>query len=446
MLDDCWWEAYITDRRSATGIAAGVERAVDAGVLTAGCTLPPIRGLAGELGVNPNTVSAAYRTLRRRGVVETAGRRGTRVRPRLGSALREDIAVPVAAGSHDLAGGNPDPRLLPAPGGPLGDANPDAEPVLYGWPAEDDGLRRVATESFGADGVPEGTVAVACGALDAVEKALLSRLRPGDRVAVEDPGWHALLDLLGLLGLEPHGVPVDDQGPLPDAFASALGAGARAVVVTSRAQNPFGSALSGRRAEALREVMAAHPQALLIEDDHGFAFTSSPFHSLAPAARDWMLVRSVSKFLGPDLRTAVLVGDPQTVEGVRTRQRVTQGWVSHTLQRTAARLWREAADTPRHVAARYDERRQALIDALARHAVPAHGASGLNVWVPVPEETGVVSRLQDRGWAVAPGARFRISGRPGMRITTAALDPAEAPSLAADVAASLRPETAGRGT
>ncbi|WP_236700525.1 hypothetical protein [Allosalinactinospora lopnorensis] len=157
-------------------------------------------------------------------------------------------------------------------------------------------------------------------------------------------------------------------------------------------------------------------------------------------------MRSVSKSLGPDLRTAALVGDPETVAGVRTRQRVTHGWTSHALQRAAAQLWREAGERPRRVAARYDGRRQALLDALARDAVPAHGRSGLNVWVPVPEETGAVSRLQDRGWAVAPGARFRVAGPPGVRITTAELDPAEAPSLAADVAAALRPEPAGRGT
>ncbi|MBB4929657.1 DNA-binding transcriptional MocR family regulator [Lipingzhangella halophila] len=446
MLDESWWAAYITDRRSATGIAAGVERAVNAGVLTAGRALPPIRAFAGELGVNPNTVSAAYQTLRRRGVVETAGRRGTRVRPRLGSALREDIAVAVPESARDLSSGNPDPKLLPALGGPLGDAVRGAEPVLYGQPADDGELHRVATESFRVDGVPDGTVAVAGGTLDAVEKALLTRLRPGDRVAVEDPGWHALLDLLGLLGLEPHGVSVDDEGPLPDELAGALGAGARAAVVTSRAQNPFGSALGGQRAEALRGVLAAHPEVLLVEDDHGFAFTSAPFHSLAPAARDWMLVRSASKSLGPDLRIAALVGDSETVAGVRTRQRVTHGWVPHVLQRAAARLWREAGEWSRQVAASYDGRRQTLLDALTGYAVPAYGRSGLNVWVPVSEETGVVSRLQERGWAVAPGARFRLASQPGIRITTASLDPAVAPSLASDVAAALRPEPTGRGT
>lgn len=68
--------------RGSHEIADSVERELANGDLDAGSALPPIRELAGGLGVNPNTVAAAYRLLRDRGLVETGGRRGTRVRPR----------------------------------------------------------------------------------------------------------------------------------------------------------------------------------------------------------------------------------------------------------------------------------------------------------------------------------------------------------------------------
>jgi DNA-binding transcriptional regulator YhcF (GntR family) len=71
---------------------------VGAGELEPGQLLPPMRELAVELGVNPNTVAAAYRTLRERGVIETAGRRGSRVRPKPATTGREHIRVEVPAG------------------------------------------------------------------------------------------------------------------------------------------------------------------------------------------------------------------------------------------------------------------------------------------------------------------------------------------------------------
>ena len=65
-------EYRIRGQRAAE-IAASIERAVGTGELKPEETLPPVRGLAVDLGVNPNTVAAAYRTLRERGVIETAG-------------------------------------------------------------------------------------------------------------------------------------------------------------------------------------------------------------------------------------------------------------------------------------------------------------------------------------------------------------------------------------
>ncbi|MEU1097496.1 GntR family transcriptional regulator, partial [Streptomyces sp. NPDC005877] len=80
---------YRISGRRASDIAADVERAVGTGQLAPGQPLPPLRELAGELGVNPNTVAAAYRLLRDRGVIETGGRRGSRVRPRPASTARD---------------------------------------------------------------------------------------------------------------------------------------------------------------------------------------------------------------------------------------------------------------------------------------------------------------------------------------------------------------------
>ena len=95
--------------------------------------------------------------------------------------------------------------------------------------------------------MPAAEITVTGGALDGIERLLAAHLRPGDAVAVEDPGWANLLDLVAALGLRAIGVPVDDEGPTAPGVRAALAAGARALIVTSRAQNPTGAAVSADR-------------------------------------------------------------------------------------------------------------------------------------------------------------------------------------------------------
>ncbi|WP_066953014.1 aminotransferase class I/II-fold pyridoxal phosphate-dependent enzyme [Streptomyces lushanensis] len=435
---------YRITGRGAAEISASVERAVGAGELAPGQMLPPMRELAVRLEVNPNTVAAAYRTLRERGVIETAGRRGSRVRPRPAGTTRGSIRVDAPPGVRDVSEGNPDPALLPALDGALAAAarHHAREPGMYGQPPIDAELARLARADLDADGVPAGPVAVTSGSLDAIERVLVARLRPGDAVAVEDPGWGGLLDLVPALGLRPVPVGLDDDGPLPADLERALRAGVRAVVVTDRAQNPTGAVVGAARAEELRALLATRPEVLLIEDDHGHRIVDVPLHPLAGATDRWVLVRSTAKAYGPDLRLAVLTGDAESVDRVLGRQRLGPGWVSRLLQRTVVQLWTSGAVDARVVARSYGRRRDALIAALAERGVEAHGRSGMNVWVPVADETGAVARLLHAGWAVAPGARFRMATPPGVRLTVSSLTDEDIGPVAGAVASAAGPAPA----
>ncbi|MEV0388769.1 aminotransferase class I/II-fold pyridoxal phosphate-dependent enzyme [Nonomuraea sp. NPDC050643] len=438
-------ETYLVNAGTASEIAAGVEAAVSEGRLAPGALLPPVREVAAQAEVSPNTAAAAYRLLRERGVVETAGRRGTRVRPRPASTLREEIRIEVPPGVRDLSQGNPDPRLLPSLHEALAAAARAHEerPAMYGA-GDDEELLALAGDRLRADGVPAAPLAITSGTLDAVERVLAAHLRPGDAIAVEDPGWTALLDLVAVLGLRPVPLRLDDEGPLPEELERALRGGVRAVVITARAQNPTGAAVSGERAAALRGVLGAHPEVLLIEDDHGSGFVDLPLHPVVGSTKRWLLTRSTAKAFGPDLRLALIAGDPVTLGRLRGRQRLAAGWVSHLLQRAVAHLWRtEAVDTAA-VAAAYAERRDGLVTALAERGVTAHGRSGLNVWIPVADETTAITRLLTRGWACAPGARNRIGTPPAVRLTVSTLRPEELRTLADDVTAALRPVSGGR--
>ncbi|MGO4418529.1 aminotransferase class I/II-fold pyridoxal phosphate-dependent enzyme [Streptomyces sp. MCAF7] len=437
---------YRIEGRGAAEIAASVERAVGAGDLAPGQLLPPMRELASQLGVNANTVAAAYRSLRDRGVIETAGRKGSRVRPRPATTSRDLLRVEAPEGVRDLGDGNPDPALLP----PLGEALAAAaarnaeHPALYGTPEVSPELARAARAALDADGVPGGPVAITSGSLDAIERVLAAHLKPGDAVAVEDPGWGSVLDLVPALGLRTVPVAVDDDGPLPERVEEALHKGARALIVTCRAQNPTGGAVSAERARALRTALDRHPRTLLIEDDHGHGIVDLPLHPLAGGTEHWALVRSAAKAYGPDLRVAVLTGDTVTVDRVRGRQRLGPGWVSHLLQDALLWLWHTGAVDIAAVAASYGRRRDALVRALGERGIAAHGRSGMNVWVPVPDETGAVARLLQSGWAVAPGARFRIASPPGVRLTVSSLGMDDIGPVADALASATGPAPAGR--
>lgn len=432
---------YRPEGRTAKEISASVEAGIRAGQLAPGDQLPPVRELAGQLGVSPATVAAAYGDLRRRGLTAGAGRAGTRVRGAPPVSSRVYLSAP--AGTRDLISGGPDPDLLP---------------LLPAWPARRAArmyaeapaaprLRRLAAAQLAADGIDAASLTVTGGALDGIERVLATWLTPADRVIVEDPGHAVTFDLVAAMGFTAVPVPVDDLGIRPGELDAALARGAGAVIMTPRAQAATGAAWDAGRAGEIREVLRRHPAAGVIEDDHAGPVAGVPaFSACAPApgrpgvpAR-WVTLRSVSKSLGPDLRLAVLAGDEATITRVAGRQALGTGWVSYQLQEMVADLWSdaEAARALEAAAQAYASRGAALRGALAAHGIAATGRSGFTSWVPVADEDGVASALATAGWAVAPGQRFRIAAPPGIRISFARLAEADAPSFAAGLARALR--------
>jgi DNA-binding transcriptional MocR family regulator len=427
--------------RSAAAIASSIEQGLQSGRMAGGQRLPAIRTLAAALHVSPVTVAAAYRLLRSRGLTAGNGRRGT--------TLRVATAVPPTPVSRehqgeglvDLASGNPDPAFLPLVNQVLRSFEPATR--LYGGPPLLSSLVAFASAEFESDGIACGSIAVTSGSLDAIERLLREHARAGDQIAVEDPTFPALLDLLASLGLTPLPFPIDDEGPQPELFERALAARVPAVVLSSRAQNPTGAAVSERRAADLRRILRRRPETLVIEIDDSAAVAGVPLLTLTAQLKYWAVVRSTSKWLGPDLRVAITTGDSTTIARLQRRQIVSVRWVSHLLQNLTLALWSDPLNGRllARAAEVYTERRTALIHALVARNIQAHGRSGFNVWIPVREETATVQALAERGWAVAPGERFRLQSRPAIRVTTSALPPAEAARFAFDLEAATRPRT-----
>jgi DNA-binding transcriptional MocR family regulator len=428
---------------SGQEIADSIERAIEQGALAPGETLPAVRALAGELGVSPTTVSAALGDLRSRGLVVTHERSRSQVswRPPLGGALRRST---VPAGVRDLASGNPDPELLPDPTPFMRQLERPTQ--LYGGEPMVAELRVLAEDELEAAGIDSDAIAVTSGALDGIERALQANTRPGDLVAVEDPGFAGLFDLLRALGLALRPVPIDAKGMLPDELAAALAEGASAVVLNPRGQNPTGASLDETRAKELRGTLDQAPAALVVEDDHLGPIAGVPRISLTTGRERWASALSLAKSLGPDLRVAVLAGDAQTISRVRGRQAVGPQWVSHLLQHLVAAMWADegVGGALERAADIYRERRERFLAALAERGIEVSATAGIAVWIPVPEEAPVVQSLLAQGWAVMPGAPFRLRSERAIRVTTSTLADSNAEELAEAIQEGLQPGSATR--
>ena len=425
--------------RSASEIADSLRALVERGALRPGDPLPPVRALADALGVNRNTAVAAYRQLTGAGVVVTLGRGGTRVADRAAVAQEGFAADSVL---RDVGTGNPDPALIPDLSGAL--ASLAGRPVLYGEPVIDPELEQWARGWMRDAAARDFELTITSGAADAVERLLASALTRDDAVALEDPCFLTSIHTVRVGGYRAVPVPVDEEGMTVAGLRAALEEGVRAVVCTPRAQNPTGASLSARRAAELRAVLTHHPYVLVIEDDHFSMLSREPFHSvIGPEHRRWALVRSVSKFLGPDTCLAVTASDRDTAERLATRLTPGTTWVSHLLQRLTLALMSDAAvlqrieQAGRHYAARND----AFARRLTARGIPTEAGDGLNLWValPVPARA-VVDRLMRRGWLARSGDDF-VLGEPSpshrLRLTVHDLDDAGAESLADDIAAAV---------
>jgi DNA-binding transcriptional MocR family regulator len=332
----------------------------------------------------------------------------------------------------DLSSGNPDEQLLPDLDALAKAAEP--VPVLYGEPHVVPSFSAAFEDYLRSEGLRAQAMIPLPGGLFAVEFVLSTLLEPGSRVAVESPGHQGDVLLLRSLGLVEVPVRVDRHGMIPEDL-DAVVAGLDAVLLRPRAQNPTGAALSEERAAEVGRVLADR-DVLVVAEDHCGPVSGVPFRSpAAPGHALALTIHSFSKWIGPDLRCAVVTGDAFLIDVLGRRRLLGGGWVSRRTQALiAAALTDPAARELRQVAREtYAARRNALVEALAAHAIVGTGDSGLNVYVRVPDERRVAEHLARSGWLVGTGACH--GGREdALRLTVAALPATDAKQLAEHVA------------
>src|SRR5215813_7624804 len=83
-------------------VADGIKTLIARGKLAEGTPLPPVRQVAADLGVNLNTIAAAYRELQNEGLIVTKHGSGSVVASRTTERTADELARPLRAALTDL--------------------------------------------------------------------------------------------------------------------------------------------------------------------------------------------------------------------------------------------------------------------------------------------------------------------------------------------------------
>ncbi|MFJ7214922.1 PLP-dependent aminotransferase family protein [Amycolatopsis sp. NPDC098790] len=377
------------------------------GRLRAGERLPPTRELARRLAVSRNTVAVAYDRLTADGFLTGRVGAGTYVsgslpapKPRKApsphgprpKAIWNSLPPPAAAVAEtpefDFRVGVPDASLFPLEtwrrllGREL-----RASVAHYADPGGHAGLRAAIARHVGVSRsvrADADDVLVTQGAQQALDLLCRVLLSPGDRVAVEEPGYRQARLLFASHGAEVVGVPVDGEGLDVDALPSRT----KLVYVTPSHQFPLGTPMSLARRTALL-AWAGRADAVVVEDDYDseFRFSDRPLEPLQSLDRGGRVayVGSFSKTLLPLLRLGFLVAPASLRDALRTARQLSDWHGDVPAQAALARFVDEGlfARHIRRATKVYAERHERLVSTVDRlfagrlRVVPS--AAGLHV-------------------------------------------------------------------
>ena len=228
-------------------------------------------------------------------------------------------------------------------------------------------------------------------------------LRPGDVVAVEEPGYPPARRLFGSLGARVCGVPVDAEGLVVDE----LPGNARLVYATPSHQFPLGRPMSLARRHALLDWARRRPAAIVEDDyDSEFRFSSRPLEPLYGLGPGRVLYAGTfSKSMLPTVRTGFVLMPPSLREALVAARQVTDGFGQAAVQAALARFI-DDGELAKHV-------RRATRAYAARHAAIVARLSGIPALEVVPSAAGLhvtaLLREGDSAGVVAAAARAGVA-------------------------------------
>jgi DNA-binding transcriptional MocR family regulator len=410
-------------RPAYLSLADQFARAIHDGRLANGTRLPTHRALADALKLSVQTVSRAYEELIRRGLVSGEVGRGSFVQTqrrepdppylpeRPGEVIDLSILKPVCETMHHE-------RLKQALGW-LAEALPAASALSFRPNMVFPRHRAAAVDWLrlcGLETSPQN-ITLTNGATGGMTVALMSVAPPGSTVATEAIGHHTLVPLARYLGFNLEGLPIDENGIVPEALDEACRlTDIRAVFVQPSVINPTATLMGSVRRSQLAEVARKHDIAIIENDVLGPLVEDRPPPVAYFAPERTLYVTSFSKIAVPGLRIGYLAAPDRHVAAVANRHLVSN-WMATPMVAEIATKW--VADGTAMELVRWQRaalrRRLEIATEVLEGVAHRTCRDALHVWLQLPQdrsEEAFVAQARLRGVAIAPGTSFRIADTP----------------------------------
>ncbi len=358
-----------------------IKQLIESRQLAKGERLPATRELAGQLGLNRTTVSAAYELLESEGLITGHVGRGSFVAdhptkrtqlnwPDLLEPAASSPAAPASTPLASFSSSRPSELLFP-----LEEFRSSCTEVIHsaeaqtilqlGSPSGYAPLRRYLLEISRAEGVARDSddILVTSGCQQTVDLLQRTLVRNGETVLLEDPVYLGVRHAFERGGAHLIGVPVGDEGLDLEALERIIARERpRLLVVTPNFQNPTGATLPLASRKTLLRI--TQPAGVIVVENDIYGPLAYEGDSIAPLKRldetgDTVLLRSFSKLAFPGLRVGWVIGPRALIEKLTEAKQ----WSDlHTDQLSQAVLLRFAES------GRLEQHRQKMLDRRPRAA------------------------------------------------------------------------------
>ncbi len=297
--------------------------------------MPTSRALATQLGIGRNIVVEAYSNLVTEGLLIARGRNGTFVALNIRSVvtnkrstqpilLRRLQTSPneseqVRSKALNWRMGQANTRLLPLAvwRSACREAGRHVLPEGYGHPQGDPQLRQSLAlwlRTKRSLPIDAERIVITAGAGQAIDLLARILVAPGDRCAVEDPGYPRVVAALKRAGARVETLAVDRLGACVETLTKAKHF-PQLIHLTAAHQHPMGGRLSAQRRQWILDA-AQRNHALIIENeyDHEFVHEGQRFAPMAATSpAHCILVGTFARAISPALRLGYVVAPSEVI-------------------------------------------------------------------------------------------------------------------------------------